>query len=235
MRIGICDDEKLFRSQLIKIMGNYFNVHNIEVCIREFASGEELIEFDVPLDIIFLDIEMKKMNGLDVAKRYNVLHEKNNTKIIFLTSHNEFISKGYIVKAFRFLVKPVVKEELKEALDSAIAEVQGQNRLLILNKNTNLDILYKDIVYIEAQNKEILIRTVDGFEKVVGKMEDYEKKLGDNFYRSHRSYIVNLAWIKEIDNNEVIFQNGEKAKIGRDKIKTCKETFFNYIRRNARG
>lgn len=64
----------------------------------------------------------------------------------------------------------------------------------------------------------------------------FEEKLqNSDFYRTHRSYIVNLLWVKEIVGSEIILKNGERAKIGRDKVKLIKERFFNYIRKNARG
>ena len=82
------------------------------------------------------------------------------------------------------------------------------------------------MIYLEAQNKEVLIRTADGYERITGKMDEYEEKFqNSDFYRTHRSYIVNLFWVKEIVGSEIILKNGERAK----------EKFFNYIRKNARG
>lgn len=236
MRIGMCDDQKIFLKQMHQIIDKYMEFRKIPYTIVEFSGGEELLEYDLQLDILFLDIEMTGIDGLETAKRYQVKYNNENTKIIFLTSHNELMSKGYIVKAFRFLLKPVEKEALKEAIESAIDEFSNDDVLILNIKNYHKEISYKDVIYLEAQNKEVLIRTTDGYERITGKMDEYEAKLqNSDFYRTHRSYIVNLLWVKEIVGSEIVLKNGERAKIGRDKIKHIKEKFFNYIRKNARG
>lgn len=236
MRIGMCDDQKIFLKQMRQIIDKYMEFRKIPYTIVEFSGGEELLEYDLQLDILFLDIEMSGIDGLETAKRYQVKYNNGNTKIIFLTSHNELMSKGYIVKAFRFLLKPVEKEALKEAIESAIDEFSNDEVLVLDAKNYHKEIPYKDVIYLEAQNKEVLIRTADGYERITGKMDEYEEKFqNSDFYRTHRSYIVNLFWVKEIVGSEIILKNGERAKIGRDKVKYIKEKFFNYIRKNARG
>ena len=142
MRIGMCDDQKIFLKQMRQIIDKYMEFRKIPYSIVEFSGGEELLAYDLQLDILFLDIEMSGIDGLETAKRYQVKYNNGNTKIIFLTSHNELMSKGYIVKAFRFLLKPVEKEALKEAIESAIDEFSTDEVLVLDAKNYHKEIQF---------------------------------------------------------------------------------------------
>lgn len=107
MKLAICDDEIVFRKQLIESIDKYYkNYSNLD--IYEFSSGEELLEsYDsgAVYDIVFLDIEMKDINGLDTAKI--IRKYRRNEIIVFLTSHTKYAIDGYEVNALRFLEKPI--------------------------------------------------------------------------------------------------------------------------------
>lgn len=116
MKIAVCDDEEIFSMKLKKYLEQYYN--SIDLIIDVFKSGEDFIRKIKSLtdryDIVFLDIEMSPIDGIETAKK---LRENNkDVIIIFLTSHGEFATDGYEVDAFRFLIKPVQEVKLKRAL-----------------------------------------------------------------------------------------------------------------------
>ncbi len=122
MKIAICDDEQIFRDTLYKKLVKY----NKTFEIKEFRTGRELIDSRIKFDIIFLDIEMPELNGMDTAKKLRKLSV--GSIIIFLTSHIECIQDAFKVKAFRFLSKPVQEDALNEALEEAEKEIVGQEK-----------------------------------------------------------------------------------------------------------
>jgi DNA-binding LytR/AlgR family response regulator len=108
--VGICDDEAAIQEQLIRLCMKYkeTNINDLEtVC---FSSGDELLKFSRPLDILFLDIQMRGLNGLQTAEK---IREKDDSMIIiFLTGYRGYMQQGYRVRAFRYLIKPVIEQEL---------------------------------------------------------------------------------------------------------------------------
>lgn len=117
MRIAICDDDKVMCDEICKKINQY----NCNYYIDLFRGGMDLLNIDKIYDIVFLDIEMSGIDGMETA---SLLRQKNNNEhIIFLTSHSEFMQEAFKVKAFRYLNKPIKQEELIEALNAAEKEI----------------------------------------------------------------------------------------------------------------
>ena len=144
MRIAVCDDEKILRKQLSAYIKSYSDKSSVD----EYENGWELLNSNVYYDIIFLDIEMPGINGMDVAE---ILRNKCvDTHIVFLTSHIEYIYDAFKVKAFRFLNKPINISELIEAMRGVEAEILNKENIVINRKGRIYYINLKDIVYLEA-------------------------------------------------------------------------------------
>ena len=128
MDIAICDDEKIFREQIISYLLKYNNKFNI----FEYYNGYDLLESEKIFDIIFLDIEMDNINGMIVAEK---LRERGvSSIIIFFTSHHEYVHDAFKVKAFRFLNKPIDKVKLVEAILDAETEILNTEKIIISKK-----------------------------------------------------------------------------------------------------
>lgn len=136
-------------------------------------------------DIILLDIELKKENGLEIAA---LLRKRSRAKIIFISSHIEEMPNGYKVRAFRFLTKPIKEALFKEAIDSAIEEISSVKKLELESDCGMIIVHNKDIVYAEAGNHSSCVRTVDGvFRSPMILSELREKLTGKEFFCPHRS------------------------------------------------
>lgn len=234
MRIAICDDDKNLCSQIHQFISETYK--ELDWLIDIYHSGEEFLEHAVAAkrryDILFLDIEMHRISGMKVA---NVIKQQNlHTYVIFITSHDEFAPMGYEVAAFRFIVKPLSKAKLTEAIE-AVRLAGLQDKTICVQNGSGVSRLYlNDILYFEAQNQEVVIYTVDQTLTHRENISHYTEQLKkDDFYRIHRSYLINLRYVRSFGNTEVVLNNGVTLPLSRLRTKDFGEAFHQYLRRSA--
>lgn len=194
MNIAICDDDKRFRDYLEKHLRNYYNERSISLNFFQFSSGEELLDNSLLFDLIFLDVEMGNINGIVTGKE---LKKKNPHSIIFvITSYEEYLDDAFMIRAFRFLSKPLNIVRLYKALDDA-AELINNDIIVFydMKESKNVRIYTNDIIYIEIEKKKTKIITVTGAYYSNEKISVWKSKLnGISFVCPHSSYIANLDY-----------------------------------------
>lgn len=192
MNIAICDDQKNFREQLENQLTNYYANTNISINICHFSSGEELISATTLFDLIFLDIQMKEVNGIDAGRE---LKSRNPYSIIFIiTSYNGYLDDAFKINAFRFLSKPLDVLRLYKALDDAAELIN--NEIIVFHdmaSKENMRIHANDIILVEIEKKKTKIVTVNGTHYSSENIAFWRNKLnGISFVCPHASYITNL-------------------------------------------
>lgn len=168
--------------------------HNFVCKTSVFPSAEAfLFAFDEEnaFDILFLDVEMKGISGIELAK---LLRSKGScAETIFVTSHFEFVGEGYEVDALHYLIKPVAKEKLLEVLSKAADKLEQEPAHIVISCGAETVKLYEnDILYVESFLHDIVIHTKNGDYRIKESISVLEQKLSKDFFRVHRSYIVNL-------------------------------------------
>ncbi|MDF2543571.1 MAG: DNA-binding response regulator [Herbinix sp.] len=232
MRIGICDDEQILRRELLGHCIKYKEQHPMEFEVVGFSSGEEVVSYSEQIDILFLDVQMNGMDGLQTAKK---IRETNNQMIIiFLTGYTSYLQDGYHVKAFRYLLKPLKYEDFIDTMNAAIEEYQKDTKVFVARNTSSAFIRIKEIMYVEAQDHYTVVRTKAAMYESDNSMAEWEIILNDgSFYRVHKSFIVNMEYVQEIKKT-ILMDNGEKVLLSLRKstkfIQLCRE----YRRRNAR-
>ncbi len=194
MNIAICDDDKGFRNTLEKHLRNYFDERSILLNILQFSCGEDLLKSELLFDLVFLDVEMGEINGINTGKE---LKGRNPHNIIFvITSYEGYLDDAFKINAFRFLPKPLDVVRLYKALDDAAELIK--NDIIVfydLESASNTRIYAKDIIYIEISKKKIKVVTVNGTYYSNEKISAWRNKLnGISFVSPHSSYIVNLDY-----------------------------------------
>ena len=202
-----------------------------------FTSGEALLaavkKQTRAYELILLDIEMRGINGIETAKELRRLLP--DCYIIFITSHDEFALTGYEVAAFRYLIKPVDPQKLTEAIAAVRAELADHVTLHVEDGPVEALLRAKDIYYIEAQDKRVrVVLKNTAFSDRRGIDEVAQALEGEDFFRVHRSYLINLRYVGRIDKNEVQLVSGETIPLSRLRKKAFKNTFQMYIKRTAR-
>ena len=232
MRIAICDDLAQCRKQTEAAVRECMK--GMDYGVKVFSNGNEFLrDFQQnPYDIVFLDIEMPEIDGISLAHKLRAISP--DVPIVFLTSHLEYALEGYEVRALRYLTKPIKPEKMQEVLGYVIQQAQDQLAIWVKTDLTDKKILAKDILYMEAQNQNILICTAKESYSVRYNLSDYENELAqDGFFRIHRGYLVSLAHIKSIGKGEVTIDNGDILPVSRSKEKALKEALFDHIRKEA--
>ncbi|TQQ84277.1 response regulator transcription factor [Peptacetobacter hominis] len=206
-RVVICEDEDIHRKILSDYVIKIFKEINAEIELMEFESGDEILSSDIEfksVDIFLLDIQMDGIDGMELAK--NIRSKSDSSEIIFITSLINYIQDGYIVRAYRYLLKPLEYEELKKHLFSCISDIRSrrENYIIIENKGIIHKVLIKDIMYIDVIKKDLSIYTQENIYHSKNSLDRMEKELEKyNFYRCHKSYLVNLEYIDTIKGNTV--------------------------------
>lgn len=222
-RIVLCEDNDIQRSIIKNFIIKIFDEISNQVDILEFRSGEEMLNYKLDgIDIFFLDIQMDKISGMDVAK---TIRQKNDySEIIFITALIDYIQDGYKVRAYRYLLKPIEFEDLKEQVLNCIAEIirKRDNFIIIEGRGTINKIEIDLITYIEVNKKNITIHTLDDIYCTRNSIEKLEKELkAYNFFRCHKSYLINMKRIEHISKNMVTI-NGEEVPVSKYRIGNLK-------------
>lgn len=161
MNIAICDDDRSFRESLEKHLRHYFDERSIPLNFLHFSCGEDLLKETLLFDLVFLDVEMGEINGIDTGKE---LKRKNPHNIIFvITSHEGYLDDAFKIHAFRFLQKPLNVVRLYKALDDA-AELINNDIIVFYDVQSASDVrIYtNDIIYLEIARKKTKVVTVKG-------------------------------------------------------------------------
>ena len=235
MKIAICDDDWHMQQTLRLFIDQTYQ--DLDMLVDGFTSGEALLaavqKQSQPYQLILLDIEMRGIDGIETAKRLRKLLP--DCYIIFITSHDEFALTGYEVAAFRYLVKPVQPEKLTEAISAVRAELSDHITLHVEDGPVEALLRVKDIYYIEAQDKRVRVVLKDiSFSDRRG-IDEIERALaGEDFFRVHRSYLINFRYVARLDKNEILLVSGEQIPLSRLRKKAFKNAFQTYVSRTAR-
>ncbi|EQK22234.1 LytR/AlgR family response regulator transcription factor [Clostridioides difficile] len=223
-RIVICEDDITQIAFLRECILKSLEGISSQIELFEFNSGEELLETNLEgIDIFFLDIKMLQLTGMDVAK---IIRETNNTsEIIFITSIVDYIQEGYKVRAYRYLLKPIDFGDLNESILSCISDIikKRENFMLIENKGIINKILINSIMYIEVRKKVLTIHTKNDTYYTKNSMDKIELELEKyNFFRCHKSYLINLEYIQFICKNTVVI-NDEDVPVSKYRMANLKK------------
>ena len=216
-RIAICDDEQPQIEYLTSVVSAWSN-ENGHICeMHTFPSAEAFLfayEDDKAYDILLLDVEMRNLTGVDLAKC--IRKENEAVQIVFVTGYADYISEGYEVDALHYLMKPVSPKKLCSVLDKATHNLEKAEKRIRITYDRQVDFVpLSQITYIEAQKQYVLIQTVAKTYRMKCSLADMETQLDEYFYKCQRSFIVNLRYVTRINGDCVTLKNGAEVPISR--------------------
>ena len=239
----IIDDEELARELIKNYLKDFGDIRIIGECENGFEGIKAITELKP--DLVFLDIQMPKINGFEMIELI-----KEPPEIIFITAHNDFAIKAFEMNAVDYLLKPYSQERLVSAVQKAIERIRtgaGQGGILtrlvsqplaepleriVVKSGTKIKVIPVDrIVYLEAEDDYIMIYTDEGKHLKQGTMKYYEDHLdGSKFVRVHRSFIVRIDQVTQLEpyskeNYILKLKNGANLKVSRNGLKNLKDKF----------
>ena len=234
IKIAFCDDEMEVLHQMNELLDRYRVERNEDITYVAFQSPFELlteIEKGIRPDILFLDVVMPGQNGMDVAKE--IRQYDTNMKIIFLTSSPEFAVESYSVGAYFYQLKPIWEESFFRLMDAVLAECEKKkkNSLILHSKDGITRINLQQLEYCEVLGRKLLFHLENGAVlESAGSLDDLAGQLMQysNFFRPHRSFLVNMEYIQNISSRSIKMVNDAEIPIPHGKCSEIKNTYMEY-------
>lgn len=229
MHIAVVDDEKAIREQVKRMIAKQTRTCRVEA----FARGEELLNAETEFDLIFLDIGLEGMNGVQTAR---ALRERNGEAVlVFLTGSRDYVFDAFEVSAFYYLLKPVAESAFERVFQRAQQEVEkkkacAQKQFFIRTRNRNVTLDCGKILYVESRGRKAEFHTAEETIEIYAAMKELEEKLGEGFFRCHRGYLVNMAHIAEYDSETVRLNNGEHIYLAKGRYHAFVKKYMRYLR-----
>lgn len=231
IQIAVTDDDPIVLCELSQKLTHYFKKRHIPAQIQTFRSGQALLSCACFFDIVFLDIQMEHLSGMDAAK---YLRTRQNAGIlVFITALPEYVYDAFDVDASGYLLKPVDETRLARLLDR-LCEKLGQadmgQLLLTLRGNIRKTFFLRDIIYCEAFNHRVEIHEQASVQECRIKIEDLERQLDGRFFRCHRSYLVNLDYVCGYEDGLALLTGGGKLPVSRLRMKAFSQAALHYMK-----
>lgn len=233
MRIAVVDDEEVFRNEIALIISRLYGRDKVSCFL--YSDGDEILRSlsnGFPFDAVFLDIEMKNMDGMTAASKIREYLPK--IPIIFLTSHTEMAMEGYEVNAFRFLAKPIDGNKLRAALCDLEDLLYKDEKIILHKDGEDIILSQREVLYIEALNNNVRFVLPKREVAVRMKFSDALKLLGPDYCKIHRSFCVNLAHVKKMNAGSCLMDNKEELPVGRSCVQDARKALFEYVRKAGR-
>ena len=229
MLIAICDDEEFYRKKIQKLLEDYLKERGLSYEIQLFSSGEEFLkesENKVKFDIVFMDINMSRLDGIQTAMQMRSFH--SHTYIVLITAFIHYALEGYKVNAVRYIMKDTLDTTMGECMDAILQKMQLKQVTFSFIEGEKR--LYTDnILYVESRKHKSIFSYMD--ERLIKyqiyeRLDMIEEKLaGHGFLRIHKSYLVNMKHICKISNYMAYLDTGEELPVPHLKYRAVKEEF----------
>lgn len=230
MKLVICDDDPADIDYVTGLVGEWKRQTGTGVEILSFPSAEALLfawEENRDMDILLLDIEMGEMSGVKLARRLR--RDGAQMQIVFITGYMDYIAEGYDVEALHYLLKPVTGERLGQVLNRAMERIRTREHMLWLALQDGVVRLsVYEIRYLEVMRNYTTVHGTEDY-SVKRSLNDLESELDESFYRIHRSFIVNLRFVKRITRTEVILKDGTALPLSRKRYEGLNRALIAYF------
>lgn len=237
LNIAIIDDDDNICAELENILQDYLKKEYIKYNIDTFYSGKKFIDYlknENTYDIIFLDIEIGDLTGLDVGKYIRESLKDEMIKIIYISSYTSYAMKLFKIRPTDFLIKPINKDEVINLINILINLLNTQYEYFEFNIDfNNIKVYLKDIIYFNKikASRKIILKTKDKDFIFYGKIKDIYETLKDKrFIKPFNSFIVNYDYVDFIDKDKLILINDEIIPISRDNFKQIKSLQIKFLK-----
>lgn len=223
IRIAVCDDEESITQNMEDVLEKCARELKAKIEVEVFYDGVTLLDYmgktNSVYDVVFLDIEMQRMNGLETAEKLREVDR--NLLIVYVTSHENYALRAYKVHPYDFLVKPIDEDAVRKCFKQIYEILKSGEQYYDYNyKRKAYRIRINDILYLMSDKRTIKIYMKDGSTRVhYGKLDEVEERLSSmdiDFWRIHKSALVNSRYIYEKGFDHVVLADGQRLSISRE-------------------
>lgn len=231
MKIAVCDDEETQRKKMSEYLVRYSEENMLYMEIDTFENGASLLTaFETSeYQIVFLDIYMKGISGVETA--FNIRSQHEACAIVFITSSPDYRAEGFEVGATHYILKPVTYESLSTAMNRCKRLLSFEERFIVVTlERKPQKVRLKDVIYIEVYSKNVLLHTHESVLETRMPLVEIEQMLsGGSFLRCHRSFIVNMRLVVGVLEQDFLMKNNKKVPIRKNGSQKVKEEYNDYL------
>ncbi len=235
MRIGICEDEIAVAQDISNRVSSFFAAQGYACEVESFPDGASFLSAEQRFDLVFLDVRLPDISGLDVARA--LCEKKDKPVIVFVSAYEQYVFESFEVGTFRYLLKPVDDAVLEKTLRSFLVYYRQNVVIDIPTKEKTYRVRLNDIIYIESAQKHSIVRVNDtdylsenSFEAHRSLAEYSALIVSPAFFRTHKRFFVNMRYIEKIENNLITLTIGERVEISRRRSAAFNEAYDRYLR-----
>lgn len=227
--IAVCDDDEVLCSQFERLLEPY--IFEKKINVEVFYSGEELVKYmseGEHFDLIFLDIELRLMNGVEVGRMIREDLENEEVQIVYISAKQQYAMELFAFRPMNFLVKPISGDHILKTIEKAM-NLDGINKKCFEVKRgtETIRIPFGKIRYFESDNRKIIVHTDQGNIEMYEKLNNVELKVPLHFVRIHQSYLVNSAYVDYWKADRVHIQNLNELPISQNYRKKVADFLLN--------
>ena len=232
---AICDDEPLMARELAGHLAGYMKEKSTtDYSVSSFSNGCALLESGGSFDVIFLDIQMEQPDGMETAK---LLRQRgDHSLLIFVTVLKECVFDSFQVEAFDYLLKPLDSVRFKQTMNRVLRSLeQRAAEDIVIQRGTGCEVvLLSDIVYCEVLGRKIYLHKSDGtVSDYYDKLEDLERRVDGRFFKCHRSFLVNLDYVRGCRDGQVLLFHGERIPASRLRERELTQALLRYMKERS--
>lgn len=229
---AICDDEPMMAQALAGHLADYMKEKSITAySVSHFPNGCALLERVDSFDVIFLDIQMEQPDGLETAR---LLRQRgNHSLMIFVTVLKECVFDSFQVEAFDYLLKPLDTARFHQTMDRLLRSLEQRTAEdIVIQRGTGCEVVpLSDIVYCEVLGRKVYLHKKDGtVSGYYDKLEGLERRVDGRFFKCHRSYLVNLDYVRGCQDGQVLLSQGERIPASRLRERELTKALLRYMK-----
>lgn len=232
IKFAICDDEPMMAQDLSDLLADYMGENSpLPFSVSSFSSGRTLLESGGRFDVIFLDIQMEHPDGMETARLLRRRQERS--LLVFVTVLKECVFDAFQVEAFDYLVKPLESACFRRTMARALRALEQRTvKDLVIQRGAGCEVvLLSDIVYCEVLGRKIYIHKQDGAViDYYDRLENLECRMDGRFFKCHRSYLVNLDYVRGCQSGRVILPRGEGIPVSRLRERELTQALLRYMK-----
>ena len=232
IKFAICDDEPLMAQELAGHLADYMKENLITAySVSSFSDGRALLDAIDRFDVIILDIQMEQPDGMETAKLLR--RRGDHSLLVFVTVLKELVFDAFQVEAYDYLLKPLDRARFKQTMDRVLRSLDRKTAEdIVIQRGTGCEVvLLSDIVYCEVLGRKIYLHKHDGtVSDYYDKLEDLERRVDGRFFKCHRSFLVNLDYVRGCQDGQVLLAQGERIPASRLRERELTQALLRYMK-----